>query len=123
MTVVALSGDTQPSLFLEHFTVNTLQMNSCSSKVVLIIEWAFGSWGLYFTCLLLKVCFIYQFCVVEKKTWQFLVSLSMKEVLKTKLFPNQTAVIQTSKRTHMGPPQISLPLCDETDSSYSLFDR
>ena len=34
MTVVALPGDTQPSLFLEHFTVN----NSCSSKVVLIID-------------------------------------------------------------------------------------
>lgn len=118
MTFVALPGDTQPSLFLEHFTVN----NSCSSKVVLITEWAFGGRGLHFTCLLLKVCFIYRFCVVEKKTWQFLVSLSLKEVLKTRLFPKQTTVIQSSKRTHMGPPQISLPLCGETGSNYSLFD-
>ena len=88
MTVVALPGDAQLSLFPEHFTVN----NSCSSKVVLIIDWAFGGRGLYFTCLLLRVCFIYLFCVVEKKTLQFLVSLSLKEVLKTRLFSNQTTV-------------------------------
>lgn len=40
--MVALPGDTQPSLFLEHFTVNN---NSCSSKVVLIAEWAFVAFG------------------------------------------------------------------------------